>query len=74
MNERFLETLLIQKTNVVRLDRYKTKTSGRRLMNFIFYQLSIIANVNTRKLLQKFPFFVNSLYRFLDYSEKILNY
>ncbi|EDU67104.1 conserved hypothetical protein [Ureaplasma urealyticum serovar 11 str. ATCC 33695] len=59
-----------EKTNVVRLDRYKTKTSGRRLKNFIFYQLSIIANVNTRKLLQKFPFFVNSLYRFLDYSEK----
>ncbi|ASD24667.1 hypothetical protein [Ureaplasma parvum] len=66
----FRNIIDLEKTNVVRLDRYKTKTSGRRLMSFIFYQLSIIANVNTRKLLQKFPFFVNSLYRFLDYSEK----
>lgn len=58
-----------EKIIVSKIDKYKTKTTGRRLMNFIFYQLSLISNVNTRKLLQKYPFFVNALYRFLDYSE-----
>ncbi|KEZ22373.1 hypothetical protein [Ureaplasma diversum] len=57
------------KIMVARINRYKNKTSGRRLMNFIFYQISMISSLNTKKLLQKYPLFVNALYRFLEYSE-----
>ncbi|MCV3743401.1 hypothetical protein OF377_00675 [Ureaplasma sp. ES3154-GEN] len=53
---------------IIRLDKYKTKTSSRRIMNFLSYQLSTISNINLRKMINTFPYFVNSIYRFIDYS------
>ncbi|WP_031489236.1 hypothetical protein [Ureaplasma canigenitalium] len=57
------------KTELSVFSRYKTKSNGRRLMNFIFYQLSLIANINSKRLLANSPTFVNVLYKFLDYSK-----
>ncbi|MCV3728637.1 hypothetical protein OF376_02525 [Ureaplasma miroungigenitalium] len=53
---------------IIRLDKYKTKASSRRIMNFLSYQLSTISNLNLRKMTTMFHYFANSIYRFIDYS------
>lgn len=53
--------------------KYKTKINNKRIFNFIMYQITMITGLSTRLLLNKYKFFSNALYRFIDESSSNLD-
>lgn len=57
-----------ENSEIYLLNEYKNSVNIRTLINFIFYQVALIAGISSKKLIRDYPLFVNALYRFIDNS------
>lgn len=53
---------------IFRLNEYKNSVNIKNLVNFIFYQITLLSGISTKKLMRDYPLFVHALYRFIDNS------